>query len=50
MMLSQMDHKVREDWFNAFMGCDKFEIVDNNCVGGRCFIEFRFYYEDLSDG
>jgi len=49
MMLSQMGEKVREDWFNAFMGCDKFEIVDNNCVGGRCFIEFRFYYEDLSD-
>lgn len=49
MMLSQMGEKVREDWFNAFMGCDKFEIIDHNCVGGRCFIGFNFYYEDLSD-
>lgn len=49
MMVSQMDSKVRENFFNCYMSCEKFEITDQSCIGGRCFIVITFWYEDWID-
>lgn len=46
MMVSQMSQKVRENFFSAFYSCEKFEITDQSCIGGRCFIVIKFWYED----
>ena len=49
MMVSQMDQKVREDFFEHYSGCVKFQITDRTCIGGRCFILIKFWHEDWID-
>jgi len=49
MMASQMSRVVREDFFGHFDGCEKFQITDQSCIGGRCFIVIMFWYEDWID-
>ena len=49
MMVSQMDSNMRENFFNCYMSCEKFEITDQSCIGGRCFIVVEFWYEDWAD-
>lgn len=48
-MVSQMKDGDRERFFQCYWGCEKFEIVDQNCVGGRCFIVVKFYYIKYSE-
>lgn len=49
MMVSQMGQKVREHFFSAFSGCVKFQVIDQSCIGERCFIVVTFWYEDWID-
>ena len=49
MIVSQMSRNVREEFFSHFDGCEKFQIVDRTCIGGRCFIAIKFWYEDWID-
>lgn len=49
MMVSQMGRTVRQDFFDHFKGCEKFQITDQSCIGGRCFIVITFWYEDWID-
>ena len=46
MMVCQMSRDERVRFFNGYGLCEKFEIVSHGCVGGRCFIEVEFWYED----
>lgn len=50
MMLSQMPDKVRENFFNAYMGCEMFKIINHDCVGNRCFIVVEFWYKRYGEG
>lgn len=49
MMVSQMNDKIREGFFGWYKGCEKFEITDQSCIGGRCFIVITFWFEDWID-
>lgn len=46
MMVCQMSRDERENFLGYYGQCEKFDIVDQGCVGGRCFIEVEFWYED----
>lgn len=46
MMICQMNRDERESFFGYYGLCEKFEIENWGCVGGRCFIKVLFWYED----
>jgi hypothetical protein len=48
-ILSEMDEKVREEFFGWYGGCNRFKIIDADCVGNRCFIVVEFWFEDHED-
>lgn len=49
MMVSQMRREERESFFGYYIGCEKFEIVNEGCVGSKCFIVVEFFWEDCDD-
>jgi hypothetical protein len=44
-MVAQMLDKDRDEFFGYYGNCEKFEIGNYGCVGGRCFVEIEFFFE-----
>ena len=48
-MLSLMPKRERDAFFDYYMGCIEFSIVDQGRIGNSNYIAVEFCYEDLSD-
>lgn len=48
-MLSLMPKKERDAFFDYYMGCVEFSIVDQGRIGNRNYIAVEFCYDDLSN-